>query len=92
VEDIVFELLEEYMINKFSAQYMFCELLTEKLFRKYPATDMYVEHHTWMPTAAGNFVGMDFSQEYQDSDVTSARCLCPWFQFRKPFNIMDLRL
>jgi hypothetical protein len=64
----------------------------ENIFCKYPAVDMYVEHHAWMPAGAGSFVGMDVSQEYQDSDFTLARCLCPCFQFLKPFKIMDLRL
>ena len=45
-----------------------------------------------MATAAGSFVGMAVSQEYQDSDVTLARCLCRWFQFRKTFKTVDLRL
>ena len=92
VEDIVFKLLEEYKINKFPVQDMFCKHLTENIFCKYLAVDMYVEHHAWMPTTAGSFVGMDVSQEYQDRDFTLARFLCPWFQFRKPFKIMDLRL
>jgi hypothetical protein len=75
------------MINKFPVQDMFCKHLTENIFCKYPAVD-----HTWMPTAAGSFVGMGVSQEYQDSDVALARCLCSWFQFRKPFKAVDLRL
>jgi hypothetical protein len=70
VEDIVFKLLEEYMINKFPVQDMFCKRLTENMFCKYPVVNMYVEHHAWMPTAAGSFVRMDVSQEYQDNDVT----------------------
>jgi hypothetical protein len=76
VEDIVFKLFEEYLIYKFPVEGMFCKSLMENIFCKYPAVDMYVEQHVWMPAADGSFVGMDVSQECQDSDVTSTRCLC----------------
>lgn len=63
MEDNAFKLLEKYMINKFPVQDMFCKLLTGNIFCKYSAVDMNVKQHVWMPMAAGNFVGMDVSQE-----------------------------
>jgi hypothetical protein len=54
VEDIVFKLLEGYMTYKFPVEDMFCKSLMENIFCKYPAVDMYVEHHARMPAAVGN--------------------------------------
>ena len=92
MEDIAFKLLQVDMIYKDPVQDVLCKRLMKNMFCKYHVFDMYVKHHAGMPMAAGSFVSMDVSQECQDSDVTSERSACSWFQLRKSLKIMDLAL
>lgn len=79
------------MTNKFPVQDMICKLLTGNIFCKYSAIDMNTEDQAWMPMAAGCFVGMDEAKNVQTLCYLDT-LFCLWFQFRKPFKIMDLRL